>query len=158
MKRLMMFAITIFIILPLVFTCCKDEDPQPESMTFVDDGINPAKEFTIYENLEFKVRFVKAYTEMPEFAELLGKGTIVSGKINSNNKWKDDNITGTAYKMSSSNKELRGILKEMGSMEIGLTYAKTSSGVIAEVTVSFPGDGFFDGAADVMMGGTFELK
>jgi len=163
MKRLMMFVITVFVVLPLIFTSCKEEDdPQPASMTFVDDAYDVSKEFTIYENLEFKVKFVEAYEDEPAFAAYLTKGTIVSGKVRTSSKWKDDEIIGEAYNMKASNNTLTGILKDIGSMEIVLEYDKSNDGDILAINVHFPEssdpENFMAVASESMMGGTYFLK
>ncbi|MCL2211484.1 MAG: hypothetical protein FWB95_06150 [Treponema sp.] len=158
MKRFMFFAITIFIILPLVFTGCKDEpEVELESMTFVDDPLGATKEFIIYENLEFKVTFV-ASSEFLETFPFMEIGDYVTGKVTGTTQtWKDDVIEGIASQMTSNNEELAMILNELGSMDFKIEYIKQSGNIVA-LKVAFPGEGELDQISDLLMGGDYYKK
>jgi len=159
MKKILVI-LGIVLLLPLFFSACGE--PEPESMTFIDD-YDRSREFTIYENLEFKVKFVGIPGD-PDIKEIfdtfpgLGKGVTVRGKAKgTKNKWTDAIITGKAQNMKSNNKTLSGILKEIGSMEIKLEYIMQNNS-IAAVNVDFPGNEELAGASKGLMGGTYLRK
>ena len=158
MKRLMIFAAVVFVILPLVFSGCKEEpEVKLESMSFVDDEFDPTKEFIIYEDLTFKVKFVDDSEFLQEFP-FMEIGDSVTGKVGkTKNKWKDDVITGEAQNMKSNNEELTTILDDLGSMEFEIEYKK-QNGNIVTLKVTFPGEGELDKISNLLMGGTYFRK
>jgi len=161
MKKYFIFLLVIFVLLPLFLTGCED-DPKPESMTFIDDLLRPTREFTINEHLEFNVKFVNT-SEDPEIQQTLdqfglGVGTRVYGKAKDTiNKWTDDVITGTAQEMRANDSDLSEILKELDPIEIRMEYVRQNNS-IAAVIVEFPGDDIFDNVSRILMGGTYIKK
>ena len=158
MKKIIL--LTIFFLLPLFLTGCGEDEP--ESMTFIDDLIRPTREFSINEHLEFNVKFVNT-SEDPEIQKTLndfglGVGTQVFGKAkDTNNKWTDDIITGTAQEMRANNSDLTEILKDLDPIEIKMEYVRQNNSIIA-VKVEFPGDDIFDNVSRILMGGTYIRK
>jgi len=162
MKRFLRFAVVILIILPVVFSGCKD--PELENMVFVDNLSNPAKEFIIYEDCTFKVTFIKTYEmEGLQLPVDLSAGRTVNGKVNTSNGWKDSVINGTAVEMTSNDNTLAMILAapEVDGMKIKLTYGSE----MASIKVEFPDS--TDSVSDyqsmaivsnLMMGGTYYKK
>jgi len=152
--------IIVFLLLPLFLSACGENEP--ESMTFIDDLVRPTREFTINEHLEFNVKFLNT-SEDPQIQALLDSlelvtGTIVYGKAkDTNNKWTDNIITGTAQEMRANNSDLTDILSELDPIEIKLSYVKQNNSIIA-VNVEFPGNDMWDDVSAVLMGGYYFRK
>ena len=165
MKKIIVLGITLVLLLGILTGCPNGNENQPQSarMVFVDDINSPNVEFTIDENLRFRVRFITFDTLDPDFADLPGMelGVEVTGRVmNTQDSWQDNVISGTALEMSSSNELLRAILAEIndeGGVDIRLTYSP-GGGTILSVTVYFPnptGDDSLAEICQIMMGGIY---
>ena len=162
MKKIVVLGITFVLLLGILTGCPNGtEGTQPARMVFVDDVNNPNVEFTIDENLRFRVRF---FYVLPDIANLelpgMAPGVEVSGRVmDTQNNWQDDVISGTALEMSSNDdllREILALLNEEGGIDIRLTYSP-GSGTIHDVTVYFPNphDIALIEICNQMMGGTY---
>jgi len=143
----------------------------PASMSFAD--AEGRKEFSIYEDLEFNVKFLCLDGELGPILSGLGiqEGMVISGHVaETQNAWTDAEINGTARGMTTSDPDsfLNDILEDLDlvSLKIRLTYQKDGTGAITGVTVAFPYEcgtqcedycGMIDlaGISAMLMGGTF---
>jgi len=148
MKKANVLMTAAFVIALCVLSGC-ETDVKPQGMTFVDDIDNTVKEFTIYEDFSFKVKFL-------EDVLIIGKDEEVTGKITNalkpgtNEKAKyNDSLTGSATKMSSSNDDIKELLKGI-SIAISLTYTDDGN----KITLQFISGDFSD-SAQILMGGTY---
>ncbi|MDR0474088.1 MAG: hypothetical protein LBH43_10510 [Treponema sp.] len=150
MKRVGLFGITALAVLLCVLTGCPEEKI-PESMTFVDDLKNPAKQFTIDEDLNFNVKFI--IPSAAEKAMTIEAGDEVSGKITETDTAWNSNLTGLASQMSSTNDMINGAVAVL-PITISLTYTK-AEGEITAVIVAFPGEDAIVQQAQKIMGATY---
>jgi len=132
----------------------KNGGKTPASMTFVDNPDNPAREFTIDENLNFKVNFIQP--EGMALAYGLEKGDVISGKITDTGgaAWNSD-LTGVAEQMTATNPTFAGAMPGI-KVTISLTYTKVED-VITAVNMELKGEDVA-AIADMLMGGTYYIK
>jgi len=169
MKKANVFMTAAFIMALLcVLPGCDDktdDTSNPQSMTFVDNAENPAKEFTIDENFGFKVKFINPNTTAQTMT--IKKDDVITGKItgavkpdangeptSTRAKW-NENLVGLATQLASpTNPELSNTLKVLfneDSIGISLTYTDDSA-----VDLQF--EGGLAAAAALLMGGTYTKK
>jgi hypothetical protein len=151
MKKLKLLTIAVLVFLLAALTGCSN-DVETLSMTFVDILNSPAKEFTIDSNFAFKVTFISP--NAVEQAYTIQEGDIITGKITEADAAWNNNLTGVAAKMTSTNTTLNSIVPVL-EIAISLTYTKSGEEITA-VTVNFPDNGFTQ--AETMMGGTYLRK
>jgi len=147
--------IIIAIMLPVfIYSGCKTEDDTPPlSMTFADNLAVPAKEFTIDENLGFKVKFITP-TELEAVLQVK-PGDVISGRItDADDRW-NSNLTGVADQMTATNPTFASVMPAI-SVVITLDYIKDDE-VITAVTVALEGTGIAE-TAQALMGGTYFRK
>jgi len=131
-----------------------------ESMTFVDRLENPSREFSMNENMEFAVRFVRLEGELGTALEELGiaEGMTISGLVrDSTNGWTDTIVEGTASGMRSSNptNDALDAILQLVTVQIRMVYT-SEGGRISAVTVGFPDSGNpLSEVSAILMGGTF---
>jgi len=157
MKLLKIVRITTFV---LLLTCilvgCPVEDEITASMTFADDPDSPAKEFTIYENLVFKVVFIDPTPA--EQAMTITPGTVISGQITSASAAWNSDLEGIAEKMTSTNPTINiGVSDPSMRVPVSLDYI-IDEGKIISVTLGFIGDGMLPNMARDLMGGIYLRK
>ena len=156
MKKRLMFALMILVVLSFVIGC--SEDTPLENMIFVDHINKPTKEFIIYENLTFKVTFVNDSEFLQEFP-FMEIGDWVTGIVKgTTSKWKDDIIEGKAEEMTSNNEDLATILEGLGSFDFKLAYLYDSNNIVDGINVEFPGEGELDKISNTLMGGMYLRK
>jgi uncharacterized lipoprotein YehR (DUF1307 family) len=154
MKKFLMTALAMLMLCML--TGCPDEakDDKPESMTFVDNLANPAKEFTINSKLNFEVKFI-----IPNAMET-GMGIIadevISGKIKKATAAWNKDLTGDAVDMSSTNSTINTAVGGL-EFEISLDYTEIA-GEITSVTLDFPGSAGLVSVAKSLMAKTYIKK
>jgi hypothetical protein len=153
MKKIRLFGLMALAVLLCVLTGCPEEKT-PESMTFVDDLKNPAKQFTIDEDFIFNVKFI--IPSETEKVLTIEAGDEVSGKITETNTAWNSNLTGVASQMSSTNDTINGAVAVL-PITISLTYTK-AEGEITAVTVAFPGEDAIIQQAQRLMGATYHRK
>jgi hypothetical protein len=158
MKKIGMTAFAILLL--CVLTGCPTDDggkgggKTPASMTFVDNLDNPAKEFTIDENLGFKVTFINPGPT--ETGLTIQQGDSISGKITQTDTAWNNDLTGVAEQMTAKNPTFAGAMPGI-KVTISLTYTKVED-VITDVTLVFQGDDTIGLIAGQLMGGTYYLK
>ena len=170
MKKIRYFGIIIVVLISTILTGCSDDSGTRDSMTFVDDLVNPGREFIIYDNLGFTVQIFEAYflgksdTEMTNLAAAgIVPGLRVWGSIyDTNDTWTSSAIAGTARNMGANNSIVTMMfsIPEMASgIGIILSYTKDSDDYITGVKVEFTtGDPTIVGVADNLMGATYTRK
>ncbi|MDR3019386.1 MAG: hypothetical protein LBU66_00610 [Treponema sp.] len=144
MKKITVIGMVVLLFMCILTGCpeTEPESPKKASMTFVDDPQDAAKEFTVYDDLSFRVKFIQL-DELLEALEV-SKGDIISGKILTKNKWTDEIVTGKAKKLRAPNNEfIDGILimidKDNIDINVKLTYfIDEVSKKITTVNVVFP--------------------
>jgi hypothetical protein len=153
MKKIGMTAFAILLL--CVLTGCPTDDggKTPASMTFVDNINDPAKEFIIDENLDFKVTFINPGPT--ETGLTIQKGDIISGKITQTDTAWNNDLTGVAEQMTTKNPVIAGAMPEI-KVAISLAYTKVE-GEITGVTVELQGDGVA-AIANTLMGGIYYKK
>jgi hypothetical protein len=153
MKKIGMTAFAILLL--CVLTGCPTDDggKTPASMTFVDNLDNPAKEFTIDENLDFKVTFINPGET--ETGLTIRQGDIISGKITQTETAWNNDLTGVAEQMTATNPTFAGAMPAI-KVTISLTYTKVE-GEITDVTVELQGEGVA-AIANTLMGGIYYKK
>jgi len=149
------FGVFILIAFAALFVCvitgCPNDD-KTESMTFVDDRADPAKEFTISSDYKFKVKFLKVGSVLETTAGIKS-GDSVSGKIKDASASWNKSLTGTAAKMSSTNDTIDGNVDGL-VIAIWLTYADGND----NVTLAFPDPNGVSPIAQDLMGRTYYRK
>lgn len=113
-----------------------------------DKYVITINEFTIFKNLEFRVRIIEDNTPT----------LVITGKINSENTWLDAVINGTAIAMWSNDKEINDALRD-AAVKIRITYTFSGS-VITKAVISFP-DADNDPIAELvqeLFGGSYDRK
>lgn len=153
MKKIVITALAVLLLCVLAGCPAEDEGKTPASMTFVDNLDTPNKEFTIDENLNFKVKFINP--SLIELNLLIRQGDIISGKITEADAAWDNNLTGEAEQMAATNPTFADVMPTI-KVAISLTYTK-AEGVISDVTVELQGDGVAV-IAQTLMGGTYYRK
>ena len=104
MKMFRLIGIAAFVLLLMsIMTGCPKDDKGEEvnSMTFVDNLANPAKEFTINESWRFNVTFINP--SPIEEGMSLAAGDVISGRIRDADAAWNRNHTGMAEQMSTNN-------------------------------------------------------
>lgn len=113
-----------------------------------DKYVITINEFTIFKNLEFRVRIIEDDTPT----------VLITGKIDSKNTWLDAAINGTAIAMWSNDKEINDALSE-AVIEMEITY-QFSGPEVTRATISFP-DADNDSVAELvqgLFGGSYDRK
>ena len=172
MKKLTVLSM-IVLFMACIFTGCPNET-SAHSMTFVDNADDPAREFTINENLGFKVRFLELAsffsTINPGFIDELDEDELnelfeaygiieISGVVKeTNNTWTNPLIMGTAQNMYSNHDDITELV-DFISVGIVLNY-NYLDGDISAVDVAFSGsaDDLVIEMASNLMGGTYTRK
>jgi hypothetical protein len=137
---------------------CKDSDIQrsSESITFADDPNNPAKEFTVDSDFNFKVTFIAP--DATATALQIEQGDIITGTITETDDtaW-NSNLNGVAAQMASTNGTINIALSSGLQVLITLEYTKVAEEITA-VKVDFPGSGGVSPTARLLMAGTYYIK
>jgi hypothetical protein len=140
---------------------CKDKDIKSSAeetvMTFANDPANPAKEFTIDSDFNFKVTFVNP--DETATALQIQQGDIITGTITETDDaaW-NSNLSGVASQMASTNDTINPALSTGLQVLITLEYTKNAEGEITAVKVNFPGSGGVSPTARLLMAGTYYIK
>ena len=150
------------VVLLVVFLIGCSETKEKDSMTFVDTLENPGQEFTIYDDLEFRVRFLNAYfdnlnDEDAEQLEEAGivKGLVVTGYVrDTNSKWTSSIIEGTARNLKS-NQSTGVIVDALPHVEVGVKMSYDSSeSPFGSINVEFT-SGEMKEISETLMGGKY---
>ena len=128
----------------------KNGGKTPASMSFVDNGAT--KEFTIDENLNFKVVFINPEGMASAFVE---KGDVITGKITQTEAAWNNSLTGVAEQMTATNPTFASVMPAI-KVTISLKYTKVGN-EITDVTLKLQGGGVA-AIADQLMGGTYYIK
>jgi hypothetical protein len=158
MKKFSILGIMALVALLLcVLSGCpaEDEEKTPASMIFVDDLDNPAKQFTIDENFNFKVTFINP--NAMEAAMQLNPGEVISGKIKEADAAWNSDLTGLATSMSSTNSTINPVVGDIGPIAVSFVYTKEGS-AITGVTLAFLGEDAMSLMAQMLMGATYLKK
>jgi hypothetical protein len=153
MKKIFLFG-ALALVLAFGFTGCPEgDDDSAASMTFVDNLANPAKEFTIDSNFNFKVTFIAP--NATETAMTINPNDRITGKITGANAAWNKDLTGEAARMSSTNDFLRPVLESLDG-QVGIVLDYEGEDKITAVTVDFTGP--LASQAQLIMGATYSRK